>query len=247
MTTRHSKAVKVPAVVAAVLSLIAITCSHVSAWSTPNQPRSSLSISSPLFAAVSSKGTSGQYDPKWKKKGTLAEEQGSVADLGFQNVGLKGTIQVTFRQGNVTKTSMAWAGQPLRDVATQAGQFIKYGCGKGECGTCECLVNGQWIRPCTALLPADAGAADAPAYVIQIKEIKAVAASSGKFFSFRSFIMGFWNNLLGMVGFVKTRKAARKNWQERQEYEDLVAQRTRERKSAKQRAEQGGSAGAATS
>jgi hypothetical protein len=80
--------------------------------------------------ASNSKGK--PYEPKWKKKKTLAEEQGSINDLGFEATGLKGTIPVVFRQGNETKTSMAWAGQPLRDVATQAGQFIKYGCGKGE-------------------------------------------------------------------------------------------------------------------
>jgi ferredoxin len=174
------------------------------------------------------------YEPKWTKKKTLADEQGSTSSLGFENVGLKGTIPVVFKQGNDTRTSMAWAGQPLRDVATQAGQYIKYGCGKGECGTCECMMNGKWIRPCIETVPSSA-ASDGD-LIIQVKAVKAKSASSGKFFSLRSFIMGFWNNLLGMIGFVKFRKAARKNWEERKAYEDLVRQKTMEKKLARAKA-----------
>lgn len=69
------------------------------------------------------------YEPKWKKKETLG---GAGVPKDFKDIGIKGTISVEFKQGNETKTTMAFAGQPLRDVATQAGQFIKYGCGKGE-------------------------------------------------------------------------------------------------------------------
>ena len=126
---------------------------------------------------------------KWKKKATLAEKEGGIGKLGFEDVGLKGTIPVVFKQGNVTKSTMARAGQPLRDVATQAGQFIKYGCGKGECGTCEALCNGQWIRPCSTFVP---NLSPGEEYVIQVKEVKAKVVSSGKFYSFRSFILGFW-------------------------------------------------------
>ena len=220
-------------IISIILSIVSYG-NFVSAW-TPTLTKD-LACSSPLFAVKATPKKKGTYEPKWKKKGTLAEVQGTAGTLGFDKVGLKGTIQVTFQQGNVTKTSMAWAGQPLRDVATQAGQFIKYGCGKGECGTCECLVNGQWIRPCTAVVPAEAGAADAIPFVVQVKEVKAKSTSSGKFFSIRSFLMGFWNNLLGMVGFVKFRRAARKNWEERQEYESLVRQKTLERKLARRAA-----------
>mmetsp|Transcript_112527 Transcript_112527/g.220556 ORF Transcript_112527/g.220556 Transcript_112527/m.220556 type:complete len:234 (+) Transcript_112527:55-756(+) len=184
-----------------------------------------------VLAAVQSPNSKGKgYVPKWTKKSTLADEQGSSNDLGFANVGLKGTIPVVFKQGNETRTSMAWAGQPLRDVATQAGQFIKYGCGKGECGTCECMVNGKWIRPCTATVPSLVSGEE---LIVQVKAIKTKSKSSGTFFSFRSFIMGFWNNLLGMIGFVKFRKAAKKNWEERKAYEDLVAQKTLEKKMRK--------------
>lgn len=176
--------------------------------------------------AVQNSDTKG-YVPKWTKKTTLADESGSIKDLGYENVGLKGTIPVVFKQGNDTRTSMAWAGQPLRDVATQAGQFIKYGCGKGECGTCECMVNGKWVRPCMETVPAMISGEE---LVVQVKSVKSQSKSSGTFFSIRSFLMGFWNNLLGMIGFVKFRRAAKKNWDERKAYEDLVAQKTQERK-----------------
>ena len=175
-----------------------------------------------------------KYVPKWKKKKTLAETmaEGPPADLA--QIGLKGNIKVVFRQGNETKTTMALEGQLLRDVAIQAGQFIKYGCGKGECGTCESLVNGQWIRPCSTRLPAVAAGEE---YLIQVKETKAKTVSSGRFYSVRSIVLGFWNNLLGMVGFVRDRRLAKKNWDERKEYEDLVRQKTLEKKRARLAAE----------
>lgn len=179
---------------------------------------------SQLFSA-----TNTGYEPKWKKKQSLAEEIGSIDGIGFEKVGLTGNIPVVFQQGNDTRTSMAFAGQPLRDVASQAGQFIKYGCGKGECGTCECMVGGKWIRPCVATIPAMAVGQE---FKVQLKAMESESASSGKFFSFRSFIMGFWNNLLGMVGFVKMRRAAQENWFERQSYEARVAQRTNEIRAA---------------
>jgi len=165
------------------------------------------------------------YEPKWKKKETL-EKGGTASD-----VGLVGTVSVVFKQGNETKTTTAIVGQPLSDVASQAGQFIKYGCGKGECGTCESLCNGKWVRPCTSNVPADLQPGEE--LVITIKQTKNKAKSSGKFYSARSFVMGAYNNILGMVAFVKTRKYASKNWNERQEYEDLVAKKVAEKKKAR--------------
>jgi len=168
------------------------------------------------------------YQPKWKKKKTLAEE--SDTPPAPDSVGLTGTVPVMFKMGNETKTSMASVGQPIRDVASQAGQYIKYGCGKGECGTCECLSNGQWIRPCTAVVPADFDMDGSGQYVIQVKEVKNKARSSGKFYSVRSFLMGFYNNILGMAGMVLTKRAAKKNYEERMDYEDMVKQRVLEKK-----------------
>jgi len=167
------------------------------------------------------------YVPKWKKKATLAEELGKP--LAASEVGLKGTIPVTFKMGNETRTTVASPGDPIRFVANQAGQFILYGCGKGECGTCEAMCNGKWIRPCVATVPKDA-----QDMIIMVKSVKSKRVSSGKFFTARSFVMGFWNNLLGMAGFVRDRRSAKKNWQERKEYEDLIKQRTLEKKLARQ-------------
>ena len=180
---------------------------------------------------VAQKSTGTGYEPQWKKKDTIGG-----ADLNSKDKGLVGSVSVVFKQGNVTKTTMAIVGQPLSDVASQAGQFIKYGCGKGECGTCEALCNGKWIRPCINSVPADL--APGEDLVIQVKDIKSKTTSSGKFYSARSFIMGFYNNLLGMVGFVKTRKLAKKNWDDRQEYEELIRQRTLEKKRTKATTEQ---------
>lgn len=94
-------------------------------------------------------------------------------------------------------------------------------------------VNGQWIRPCCALVPVELSGTG-QTMVVQVKEVKAKSTSSGKFYSIRSFFMGFWNNLLGMIGFVKYRRAAKKNWQERQEYEDLIKRKTMEKKRLRQ-------------
>jgi len=175
------------------------------------------------------------YVPKWVKKETLADSAGDIGSLGYTGVGLKGTIPVIFRQGNNTRTSMAWAGQPIRDVASQAGQYIQYGCGKGECGTCECMMNGRWVRPCVETVPANALEESTDGkLVLQIKAIKSKKTSSGTFFSIRSFFMGFWNNLLGMFGCLRFREKASENWDERKAYEDLVAQKTLERKLARQ-------------
>ena len=35
-------------------------------------------------------------------------------------------------------------------VAAQSGQYIKYQCKKGQCGTCEVRVDGKWIRTCVS-------------------------------------------------------------------------------------------------
>jgi ferredoxin len=192
-------------------------------------------------AAPQEKGnTKKPYVPKWVKKETLADSAGDVNSLGYGGVGLKGTIPVVFKQGNATKTSMAWAGQPIRDVASQAGQYIQYGCGKGECGTCECMMNGKWVRPCVETVPATT--VEQGELVLQIKAIKAKTTSSGTFFSIKSFFMGFWNNILGMMGFVKWRKKASANRDERRAYEDLVAQKALEKKLARQNTDGGNAA-----
>jgi len=169
------------------------------------------------------------YVPKWKKKATLAELTGGTP-TDLTQIGLKGDIPVVFKQGNQTRSTIAFSGQPLRDVATQAGQYIKYGCGKGECGTCECLANGQCIRPCMATVPA---LPSGQTYTVTVKQIKNKSKSSGKFYSVRSFLMGFYNNAIGMIGFVKARRDAARSWRERKEYDRLIQERTLEKKRMK--------------
>lgn len=186
-------------------------------------------LSSPLFMSTTAEEKPKEgYVPKWKKKKTLADESGN---LDFSAKGIKGTVPVLFKQGDVTKSTMAMPGQPLRDVATQAGQFIKYGCGKGECGTCEAMCNGKWVRPCKDVVPV--GLDPEEEIVVTVKDIASKTTSSGQFFSIKSFFMGFYNNVLGMVGFVKYRQNAKKNWEERQEYEELIRTLTLEKRKAR--------------
>ena len=125
-----------------------------------------------------------EYVPKWKKKETLADSAGDMSD---DEKGLVGTIPVVFKQGNETRRTLASPGQPLSFVAAQAGQPIRYGCKKGECGTCECMANGKWIRPCVESVPDWAPGQE---LVLNIKALKNKSKSSGKFYSVKSFFMG---------------------------------------------------------
>ena len=184
----------------------------------------------PSHKVVSSAASSSalfEYVPKWKKKETLADQFGDISD---DDKGLIGTIPVIFKQGNETRRTLANPGQPLSFVAAQAGQPVRYGCKKGECGTCECMANGKWVRPCVETVPDWAPGQE---LVLVLKELKSKSTSSGKFYSVKSFFMGFYNNFVGMFGFVKQRKAAKKNWEERQEYEHLVKVLTAEKKAAR--------------
>lgn len=104
-------------------------------------------------------------------------------------------------------------------------------------------MNGKWVRPCVETVPANA--LEQGELVLQIKAIKSKTTSSGKFFSIRSFFMGFWNNILGMLGFVRFRKKAAENWDERKAYEDLVAQKALEKKLARQAQQNADNSGAA--
>eukprot|EP00967_Tisochrysis_lutea_P139153 scaffold252322_cov40-Tisochrysis_lutea.AAC.1 len=166
---------------------------------------------------------------------TLAEKEGGADILGAAGVGLTGTIPVVFRQGNDTLTTMATAGQPLSsvrklatisasgDVAAQAGQYIKYKCRKGECGTCAVRVDGQWIKTCSVSIPfvPEGESYEVRAHItlgsnalgsegVFVRGTMVKPSKSSRFFSFKSFIAGFRNNFLGMVGFVKEGPLSRK-------------------------------------
>ena len=121
--------------------------------------------------ALSSHGHVVALTPRWLSRQTLSETVGGAGEQGAQAVGLTGTIAVEFSQGNDTVATKAYVGQPLSEVcvawrslralvgigrpglaqvAAQAGQYIKYKCRKGECGTCEVRVDGKWIRTCSS-------------------------------------------------------------------------------------------------
>ena len=193
------------------------------AWIAPTS-RDTIRASGPLRMALK---VGKNYTPKWKKKATLAEQEN---DSVPQDKGIVGTVPVVFQSGESSISTTASPGDPIRAVASQAGQFIKYGCGKGDCGTCQAMCNGKFIRPCIAVVPE---LAEGEKYVIEVKEVKNKGRSSGKFYSVRSFFMGFYNNVLGMIGMVTTRRAAKKNFSDRIEYEDMVAKKTAERKAEK--------------
>ncbi|KAJ8598209.1 hypothetical protein CTAYLR_005542 [Chrysophaeum taylorii] len=52
------------------------------------------------------------------------------------------------------KKSQGLPGQRMKDLVRSARAPIKFNCENGECGTCECLVNGRKVRVCMAKVPA---------------------------------------------------------------------------------------------
>ena len=172
-------------------------------------------------------------------KQTLAETTGGAASQGHAAVGLSGTIPVVFEQGNNTEAArtMALSGQPLSEVAAQAGQFIKYKCRKGECGTCEVRVDGQWIRTCTATVPfVELGSE----YRVHVRASMAKAKKSSRFFSPASFVAGFKNNVLGMVGFVREGRKSESHFRERIVAERALMEQVKARKAARDAGKTGG-------
>jgi hypothetical protein len=144
---------------------------------------------------------------------------------------LTGTIPVIFTQGNETAETMALQGQPLSEVAAQAGQFIKYKCGKGECGTCEVRVDGNWIRTCSVKVPY---VPPGEKYEVYVRPSMKKSKKSTRFFSFRSFLAGAKNNLLGMVGFVREGRASQGAFEERLERERKIAEIAERKRKAKE-------------
>eukprot|EP00622_Pseudochattonella_farcimen_P004504 FR739896.1.p1 GENE.FR739896.1~~FR739896.1.p1 ORF type:complete len:156 (-),score=18.12 FR739896.1:47-514(-) len=92
---------------------------------------------------------------------------------------------------------------------------------------------GKWIRPCSTNVPQlDAG----EELTITVKAGKRRAKKASKFFSATSFLSGAKNNLIGMVGFVVTRRKAKKNFEERMKFEDMLAQKVREKQATREAA-----------
>jgi len=167
---------------------------------------------------------------KWEKRKTLAETAGGIEDHGSSAVGLVGNIPVTFTQGNQTLNTMAIPGQPLSEVAAQCGQFIKYKCRKGECGTCEVRVDGQWTRTCVTKVP---HVAPGETFAVHVRGSMKKTAKASRFYSFKSIIAGARNNLLGMVGFVRDSRKSKSAFTDRLDAEEELIQAAKVRKAAR--------------
>jgi len=171
----------------------------------------------------------------WSRRETLAEKGGGLEDKGAEAVGLSGTIPVEFEHSDVKLKTMAMPGQPLSEVASQAGQYIKYKCKKGECGTCEVRVDGQWVRTCVATIPyVEKG----ETYKVHVRTSMKQGKKSSRFFSLRSFYDGFKNNVLGMVGFVREGRKSQSAFDERIANEKKLLEEVKRRKAEKARQQQ---------
>jgi hypothetical protein len=96
-------------------------------------------------------------------------------------LGSTAAVPVVFKQGSETTETTAFVGQPISEVATQAGQFIKYKCGKGECGTCEVMINGAWVKSCVSRVPF---VPEGETYTINVRASTVKAAKkSSRFFA----------------------------------------------------------------
>mmetsp|Transcript_79963 Transcript_79963/g.193658 ORF Transcript_79963/g.193658 Transcript_79963/m.193658 type:complete len:227 (+) Transcript_79963:12-692(+) len=160
---------------------------------------------------------------KWEKQETAAP----AVDLSS---GIVGTIPVEFSHGNESITTMAFVGQELSAVAAQSGQYIKYQCKKGACGTCEVRVDGKWIRTCVSQVPyVDPG----QTYKVQVKSSMKKAKSASGFYSFRSIFAGMKNNIVGMFGFLREGRKSQSRFEERIGGEDELMKLVAKKKAAK--------------
>jgi hypothetical protein len=167
---------------------------------------------------------------EWSKRKTLSEDLGS-SEGGFEESGLIGTVPVEFKQGDAVRRTMALAGQPLGQVAIQAGQVIKYQCRKGECGTCEVAIKGGHVRVCQALVPSSL--ADGETYVVEVPLGKVKTKKQSSFFSIRSFFDGFRNNFMGIIGFVRYGRKEKENFKERMSAEQQLKAMVAAKKAAR--------------
>ena len=84
-------------------------------------------------------------------KGAFSNDDslGKREDPGIKG-GAKFNEQVTFNK----KPIKAVPGQKVSQVAAAARVKITYSCKKGDCGTCEIMMNGRIIKACQATIPA---------------------------------------------------------------------------------------------
>ena len=80
---------------------------------------------------------------------TNDDSLGKREDAGIKG-GAKFNEQITFNG----KPIRAVPGQKVSQVAAAARVKITYSCKKGDCGTCEIMMNGRMIKACQATIPA---------------------------------------------------------------------------------------------
>jgi len=150
---------------------------------------------------------------------------------GPKGAGLKGDIEVIFKIGDEdTKTTKCFAGQPLSEVATQADAFIQYKCKKGECGTCDVLIDGKWVHTCQTRVPQ---MSEGQPFSVFIRPAKVKSKKSSGFFSAQSFVDGFTNNAMGVVGFVAEGIKEDDSFKVRMEREQQLLAKVAAKKAAK--------------
>ncbi|CAL1151687.1 unnamed protein product, partial [Cladocopium goreaui] len=127
--------------------------------------------------------------------------------------------EVVFQPQNVM--TMARAGQPLSEVASQADVFIRYKCKKGKCKTCSVNINGKWVCACQTKIPPQAAG---ERFEVKVRPVSDDHKTQEKaaFFTPKSFADGVVNNGLGVVGFVKEAFGADPDFKARMEREKLV-------------------------
>uniref|UniRef100_A0A0G4FUS8 2Fe-2S ferredoxin-type domain-containing protein n=1 Tax=Chromera velia CCMP2878 TaxID=1169474 RepID=A0A0G4FUS8_9ALVE len=145
----------------------------------------------------------------------------------------RNAVQVVF-SGGFNTTFEARPGQPLSEVAFAADVYIPYKCRKGECGTCQVMHEGKWIKTCQTKVPS---LRPGEAFEIYVRPAGKASAKGSKkpsaFFSPASFMEGVVNNGLGVVGFVSQGLQADGEFDERMEMEKEIEKRLAERKAAK--------------
>jgi len=171
---------------------------------------------------------------KWEKRKTLAETTGGIDTVGESAVGLVGNIPVTFSQANQTLSTKAIVGQPLSEVAAQCGQYVKYKCRKGECGTCEVRIDGKWVRTCITKVP---HVAQGESLDVFVRGSMIKTAKASRFYSFKSILAGARNNVLGMVGFVREGRRYKESFNDRIDGEKELLEKVKAKKAARLAAE----------
>jgi ferredoxin len=173
-----------------------------------------------FFDFAQSKGD-GLTFKEWTHKETLKGPKGA---------GLGGDIEVLFKIGDEEKPTNAFAGQPLSEVAAQAGAVIPYKCKKGECGTCKVMIDGHWTQACQTKIPA---LGKGEVFQVNIRETSVKSKKASGFYSAASFRDGFLNNAIGVVGFVKEGIAEEDNFKVRMEREKELLAKVAAKKAAK--------------